>query len=105
CHSATATPAGLETIRAELDAAGIALPSILVATKLDDAEPGAVERLAQATGLVTVGVSVLDDDSLEALREELWRLTGLIRVFLRRPGDADAEPLALTAGSTVADAA
>jgi small GTP-binding protein len=105
CHSATAPVVELETIRAELVAAGIERPSILVATKLDDADPGAVERLAQATGLVTVGVSVLDDDSLDALREELWRLTGLIRVFLRRPGDADAEPVALPAGSTVADAA
>jgi hypothetical protein len=52
-----------------------------------------------------VGVSVLDDESLDRLRDELWRLTGLIRIFLRRPGDEEAEPTALRPGATVVDAA
>jgi ribosome-interacting GTPase 1 len=47
-----------------------------------------------------VTVSVLDDTSLDALKEAIWRLTGLIRVFLRTGGHTDAEPLALPEGST-----
>ena len=48
---------------------------------------------------------MLDDESLDRLREELWQLTGLIRVFLRRPGDHEAEAMALHPGATVLDAA
>ena len=57
-------------------------------TKLDEADDGAVERIAAAIGLPGVGVSVLDDESLDRLPDQLWRLTGLIHVFLRRPGAA-----------------
>ena len=48
---------------------------------------------------------MLDDASLDRLREAIWRLTGLIRVFPerdRRPAD---EPFALPSGATVADLA
>ena len=48
---------------------------------------------------------MLDDESLDRLRDELWRLTGLIRVFLRRPGDSEAEAAALMPGATVVEAA
>ena len=48
-------------------------------------------------------MSVLDDASLERLRDAIWRLTGLIRVFLRSGGET--EPLALHPPSTVADVA
>src|SRR5512146_1782898 len=43
CHDVTAPPAGLAVVRAELDAAGISLPSIVAATKADEAGPDAVE--------------------------------------------------------------
>ena len=46
-------------------------------------------------------VSVLDDESLERFREELWALTGLLRVQLRDGGD----PVALRPPATVADVA
>ena len=52
-----------------------------------------------------IGVSVLDDERLDALRDEIWNLTGLIRVFTRRPGSGEADPLALRAGATVEDVA
>ena len=52
-----------------------------------------------------VAVSVLDDASLDRLREAFWSLTGLIRVWPRRAGVADEEPFALAAGATVADLA
>jgi len=57
------------------------------------------------TGLEVVPVSILDDESVEAFREAVWRLTGLIRVFLRKHGEAEGEPVALRPPATVADAA
>src|SRR5207247_10415456 len=95
CHDA-ARPAGeLDVIRRELELAGVELPTLVVATKVDEAP--APEG--------SLGVSVLDDASLDRLREEIWRLTGLIRVFLRRPGDTEGEPFALDPPATVADVA
>jgi ribosome-interacting GTPase 1 len=55
--------------------------------------------------LPVVAVTVLDDATLDVFRGALWRLTGLIRVFLRHGREVDAEPLALRPGATVADVA
>ncbi len=99
CLPASAPLDELETIRQELAAAGIEKRTLLAVTKIDEAEGGRVDELARATGLPAVGVSVLDDDSLEALRERIWELTGLMRVFLR------GEAYALEPGATVVDAA
>ncbi len=46
-------------------------------------------------------MSVLDDASLDRLRDELWALTGLVRVHLRDGGD----PVALQPPATVLDVA
>ncbi len=105
CHDASAPLERLDAILGELESAAIAHRAIVAVTKLDEADDGAVERVAQGTGLAAIGVSVLDDASLDALREELWRLTGLIRVFLRRPGEEEAEAHALRPPATVLDAA
>ena len=48
-----------------------------------------------------VPVSVLDDASLDRLREELWAMTGLVRVHLRDGGS----PVALRPPATVLDVA
>ena len=102
CHDCAAPLAGLETIRRELEAAEIVLPAILAATKADEAEPGALERLASTLPeLELVAVSVLDETSLDAFREAVWRLTGLARVYLRR----DEDPVALRPPVTVVDVA
>jgi small GTP-binding protein len=105
CHAADEPLAALEVVRAEVAAAGIAKPAILALTKLDEAADGDVERVAATVELPVVPVSILDDDSLETLREAIWCLTGLIRVRLRHEGEADEEPLALPRGATVADVA
>jgi small GTP-binding protein len=99
CHAADAPLGELETIRAELEAAGVEKHAIVAVTKLDEADESRVVEIAAAAGLAAIGVSVLDDDSLDRLRERLWELTGLIRVWLR--GEAQA----LAPGATVVDAA
>jgi small GTP-binding protein len=106
CQDVVAPPDILAAVRAEVVAAGIDRPALLAATKLDEAREGDLAALLAAVPeLPVIGVSVLDDASLEALKEAIWRLTGLTRVYLRRDGTTEAEPLALSPGATVADVA
>jgi small GTP-binding protein len=95
CHACGSPLEELETVRAEVAAAGIELPSVLAATKADDASPPV------HSDLDVVPVSVLDDESLERFREAVWALTGLVRVFLRDGGD----PVALRPPVTVEEVA
>jgi hypothetical protein len=95
CHACDRPLSELETIRAEVAAAGIELPGLLAATKADEA------AAPEHPDLRVVPVSVLDDASVERLREELWRLTGLVRIHLRDGGD----PVALEPSATVLDVA
>jgi len=106
CCDVTASPARLAEVLAEVEAAGIDLPSILAVTKMDEARPGDLERLhLPFPDLRIVGVCAIDDDSLTAFKDEVWALTSLLRVYLRRRGSTDAEPLAMEPGSTIADVA
>ena len=99
CHDAGAPVDELRALMDELTEAGIELPAAIAATKSDEAD-GATVRAAFPE-LRVVEVSVLDDPSVERLRETIWKLTGLIRVFLR-----DHEhPIALHPNATVADVA
>jgi small GTP-binding protein len=99
CHAANMPLDELRTIRAELEAAGIEKRALVAVTKLDEADESIVADVARAAGLPAVGVSVLDDESLDRFRATLWELTGLIRVYLRE------EAQALEPGATVVDAA
>jgi small GTP-binding protein len=105
CHAADMPLDELRTIRAELAAAGIEKRALVAVTKLDEPDDAFVADVAHAAGLPAIGVSVLDDETLDRFRDTLWELTGLIRVFLRRPGLTDAEAYALEPGATVVDAA
>jgi small GTP-binding protein len=106
CTALTDATAGLETVRSELEAAGIVKPTIVAATKLDESSPTAVAALrSDLPDLEVVPVSVLDDATLDQLRDAIFRLTGLIRVHLCKAGVVDGEPLALGGGATVADVA
>lgn len=106
CSRADADPRELQAVRAEVAHAGIDKPAFLAATRADEADPGALERLAAAfPELPLLAVSVLDERSLEAFREAAWRLTGLIRIRLRAAGATEAEPIALKPGATVTDVA
>ena len=95
CHACDRPIQELETIRDEVAAAGIELPGLLAATKCDEGPPPEHRELR------VLPVSVLDDASLERLREELWAMTGLVRVRLRDGGD----PVALRPPATVLDVA
>jgi len=106
CTQANADPEELRPVRAEVTLAGIDKPAFLAATRADEASADAIERLRAAfPDLEVVPVSVIDEASLEAFRDAAWRLTGLIRVRLRRMGETDPEPLALDPGATVEDVA
>jgi small GTP-binding protein len=106
CHDANAPLDELQAVRAELVAAGISKPTLLAATKADEAEAAALDRLARTCrDLEVVTVSVLDDASLGEFRNAVWRLTGLMRVFLRHAGEIDPEPVALRPPVTVLDVA
>jgi ribosome-interacting GTPase 1 len=99
CHDATAPIEELQSVMDEVNEAGIVRPSIIVATKSDEAD-GTALRAAFADFDV-IEVSVLDDTSLDRLRERIWRLAGLVRVYLRDGGD----PIALNPPATVLDVA
>ena len=106
CARAGYPPNELQTVRDELQAADIDKPAILAITRADEATDEEVGRLRAAfPDLPAMNVSVLDPDSLDGLQEEIWRLTGLIRVYLRTNGSTDEEPLALPIDATVADVA
>jgi small GTP-binding protein len=99
-------PADLEIVRTELSAAGIDKPAFVAATRADEAGEGDLERLVAAIpDLDVLPVSVLDEASMAGLRDRLWQLTGLIRIYLRSNGSTDQEPLALSPGATIADVA
>jgi ribosome-interacting GTPase 1 len=105
CQDATAPLDDLRTVRAELEAAAIDKRTLVAVTKLDEASPRLVAEISEQLRLPAIGVSVLDDGSLERFREALWELTGLIRIYLRRPGLDEAEAHALPPEATVVDAA
>lgn len=106
CHDASAPIEHLQVVRTEVAQAGIHLPAIVAATKVDDAGADDVERLqALVPHLHVVGVSVLDDDSLTSLKSAIWELTGLTRIFLRKNGEVDPQPLAMQLNATVVDVA
>jgi small GTP-binding protein len=106
CARAGYPPDELETVINEVDISGIDKPSILAVTRADEASDHEVDRLREAfPELPMVRVSVIDSESLDALRDAIWQLTGLIRVYLRSNGTTDDEPAALPHGATVADVA
>jgi uncharacterized protein len=106
CARAGADPAELATVIDEVRTAGIDKPAMLAVTRADEAGPDAVATVAATfPDLPTQPVSVLDDASLDALRASIWRLTGLIRVYLRTGGTVDPEPVALEPGATIRDVA
>ena len=106
CGRPGADPRELRAVLTEVALAGIEKPAFLAATRSDEAPPEAMAKLRlDFPELEVVPVSVLDDASLDAFQEAVWRLTGLIRVYLRTNGVTEPEPAALEPGATVTDVA
>ena len=106
CARADADPDELRPVIDEVALAGIDKPAFLAATRTDEAPPDGVTRLRAAfPELEVLPISVIDEASLDAFREAVWGLTGLIRVRLRSNGETAVEPLALDEGATVTDVA
>jgi small GTP-binding protein len=112
CRAANEPASSLDVVRREVAAAGIDKPSVVVLTKADELADDELGReldnaCGDSPGALSgaVAVSVLDEDSLDRLRQAIWALTGLIRVFPRRAGRVDEEPFAFPRGATVADLA
>jgi small GTP-binding protein len=101
CTRAASNGKDLDVVRTEVAAAGIEKPAIVAVTRADEADPGLVDQIVRAVDLPVVPVSILDEHSLDALRDAIWRLTGLIRVRLRTNGVTATEPLALHPPATV----
>jgi small GTP-binding protein len=99
CHDASAPIDELRSVMDEVTLAGIVRPLLLAATKSDEADGSALRTAFPNVRVVEV--SVLDDESVERFREEIWTLTGLMRVHLRDGGD----PIALRPPATVLDVA
>jgi small GTP-binding protein len=93
------------TVRAELQSAGLSQPLGLVATKgdLPEAEPVWRALRADAGIPLTAACSVHDGTGLNAVRTLLWTLTGLLRVYVKRPGRrSSGDLLVVKTGTTVA---
>ena len=113
CRAANDASEAFDAVRTEVAAAGIEKPSLVALTKSDEiadlrsagAWVAGTEAWSDQSQAPVVPVSVLDDASLDRLREAIWKLTGLIRVFPRRGDEVDDEPFALPVGATVADVA
>ena len=106
CTRADGDPEALRPVIREIQLAEIEKPAFLAATRADEAGPDAIDLLRAAyPALDVVPVSIIDEASLAAFSDAVWRLTGLIRVRLRSNGRTDDEPVALEDGSTVADVA
>jgi small GTP-binding protein len=106
CQDASGQPSELAVVQNEVSIAGIDLPAIIAATKMDEADASALARLESGfPGFQVVPVSVIDDASLDQLKAAAWGLLGLLCVYLRHAGVVHESPLALPEGATVLDAA
>ena len=114
CHPNGSPVDGLRRLVDDLATVGIDLPTVVAITRADEnGDPAATRAAAAAVAARCVDdveadlvvVSAIDDASLDALRDAVWRLTGLARVFLRKDDAVDPDPLALVPPVTVADVA
>jgi small GTP-binding protein len=106
CQEAAGPIEPMRAVMAEVEVAGIELPAMLAATKADEADQVALDRLRDAfPAFDALPVSIIDDASLEAFKGAAWSMTGLVRVYLRQGTETEPEPLALPAGATAIDVA
>jgi small GTP-binding protein len=105
CHAATEPLGAFRTVHREVVEAGIDLPSVVALTRADEVDDVDALRTPLAREHTVVTTSVLDDTSLDRLRDAIRVLTGLVRVHLRKGSDVALDPVALPPPVTVADVA
>ncbi|MHA1450384.1 MAG: TGS domain-containing protein [Candidatus Hodarchaeales archaeon] len=79
------------------------IPSLIVVNKMDLADEEELHRLEEQIGRKIVAISAEQGQGLEELKDIIVEKTGLIRIFLHKPGEkADMnEPMIVPKGSTV----
>lgn len=103
----------LEAILAEVRLAGIDKPSALCLTGFD--LPGARDKAAHIVGEGAAGGPIADGrvvacstvtgEGLDRLKETVWTMCGLVRVWRRGDKESGGQPFVLERGATVGDLA
>jgi ribosome-interacting GTPase 1 len=99
---------GLLTVMAEAKDLDLETDPLVVCTKSDlpEAEDALAEAKRQFPDTKLLPVSVIDDDSLDVLRQAIWELTGLMRVYSRPSGrTGEDRPFIVPVGTTVGEMA
>ncbi len=82
------------------------VPSLVVINKMDMASRERLKTMMKETG-ECIAISAEKDTGMDEMREEIWKRTGLIRIYLKKVGknpDMD-EPLIMGRGATIKDVA
>lgn len=112
CLASLAQPAdALEDVLTEIELAGIDRPAGLCLTGADlpEARERAAALVEKYADMPFAVCSPVSGEGLDAVRDLVWRLSGLVRVWPRRPaaskGGGEGKPFVLDAGSQVGDLA
>ena len=98
-HDPAEDAEALEAVLAEIDAAGVERPLLLLLTKSDSAESRGASA-ANVAGLETIHVSSESGAGLDELKKRIADLAGLMRVFPRTDGKRAETPVIVPAGAT-----
>ena len=75
---------------------------VVVGTKADIASSEHAERFMNAVqGYTSVIVSAAGGENIESMKDLLYQQSGLLRIFLRVPGEKHMDPIHVDVGSTV----
>jgi len=96
-HDATRDPSELRAIINEVKKAGISRPSVILFNKIDLVDRKKLdEMIKEFPDFETVPISVKIRYNIERVKEIIWSMSGLMRVFTK-----DGQSVALKRGSTV----
>ncbi|MCK4670096.1 MAG: 50S ribosome-binding GTPase [Nanoarchaeota archaeon] len=100
-HDLTKPISDVEKMVRELEKAGIERPTIVVGSKIDmEGSRDNFERLRQRfQAYPVIGLSNETGEGHDDLKQEMWKVSGLIRVFPKN----EQKPIVLDKGSTVRD--
>lgn len=97
----------LKTVMKELEKAGVQMKgrTLIICNKIDLISESRIEEFRRVFKEATiVPISMKNSTNIEKLKQEIWKLTGMIKVYAKPIGkEKQFPPLALKEGSTVAD--